>query len=182
MAKKQPEYPTKDTLIELALELCGIADEFAARKRYTEKHFELLLYYILKGRGYPRIKRQKKAQLPAAATAKKPNQIDFEIGVTNRVSIEFAVRHLVFNKKTKRYTASGHRPISNGSELRKLTHETVAKVRYLLITDVSGKAPVDAADLKTEYKAFTAAGGFVRVRPVTVIYVHSKAPPLVIKC
>ena len=183
MAKKPktPEYPTRDTVIELGKRLCAAADEYADRKGYTEKHFELALFCLLQGRKYSRVATQRKAKLKPKKGAKKPNQIDFEIGKTNRVALEFAVRRMVYLTKTKKWQAKGHTVSENRSELRKLTHEDVAKVRYLLIVDVSGQPHVDLHKLKKDYQTYVDSPPFKRKKSVTVVYVHSGADT-VIEC
>lgn len=168
-------------MIELGKQLCAAADEYALRKGYTEKHFELALFCLLQDRKYSRVATQRAAKLKPKKAAKKPNQIDFEVGTTNRVAVEFAVRRMVYLKKTKMWQAKGHTVSENRAELRKLTREDVAKVRYLLIVDVSGEPHVNLNKLKKDYQDYVGSSAFARKESITVVYVHSKAVT-VIEC
>jgi hypothetical protein len=156
-----PNYLKAVKLQKLAKEVLSTVAEYKNRGQYSEKHLELVLLALLR-RHFTTVDTQVVSALPAAVGSKKQNQIDFRVGTTNRVVLEFAVR-------TKKH-GNEHHVSQNKPELRKLTHERVAKVRYLLILDVSGQAHMAKATLEKKYKGHTSARTFKRIKGITVVY------------
>lgn len=98
---------------------------------------------------------------------KRPARIDFRVGGSNPVLVEFAVRPP---------TGGGQLYGSqNQSELRKLTRfsNKKAKLRALLLIDLAG-TPYGVESLEDNYKKINAGRGRFKCWPVQVIYAHAK--------
>jgi hypothetical protein len=97
----------------------------------------------------------------------KPHRIDFRTGGTNPSVIELAVR-----PPKGGYELDGPH---NLTELRKLARvkQDQAKMRFLLLTDLSSKGPLDRAKLKGSYDPLHAGRGKFSRNPIRVVYVHS---------
>ena len=99
--------------------------------------------------------------------SKKPHRIDFRIGGSNPVVVEFAVRGAQGGGKL-----SGGQNISELKKLCRVSH-TQAKLRVLLLLD-SAKNPLHKHLLKRTYDPLHAGPGKFKRTSVRVIYVHRR--------
>lgn len=120
------------------------------------------LYAYLRATGR-RVDRQHHAHLPGA---KRPARIDFRVGGSNPVLIEFAVRPP--HGMGELYGSQ------NRSELHKLCRfsNTQAKLRALLLIDLA-PTPLAQRALEATYDAVHAGPGRFTRYSVKVIYVHA---------
>lgn len=125
---------------------------------------DAILYAMLFGR-HTKITRQHRVYLYGST---RPQRIDFRLGGSNPVVMEFAIR-----TNASRGTLYG---TQNVSELRKLcrVRSTAARLRVLLLLDLSSD-PLDLVSLKDTYEPLHAGRGRFRRSPVRVIYVHTES-------
>lgn len=121
-----------------------------------------ILYGFLQGR-FRKVSRQHYVRLHGRH---HPLRIDFRVGGTNPVVIEFAVRPPAGGA-----TLYGSQ---NESELGKLTRVTnsSARLRVLLLIDLAPHA-IPADNLKATYASLNAGPGNFARHSVRVIYVHA---------
>jgi hypothetical protein len=95
----------------------------------------------------------------------KPQRIDYRVGGSNPVVIEFALRASA---------GGGSLSVSqNSTELSKLCRisQTKAKLRSLLLLDLAQR-PLDRPTLKESYNKWNAGRGRFDRWPVCIVYVH----------
>lgn len=140
---------------------CLAADYSRGPKREMLLDPALYAFLISTGR---KVKRQWHADLPGYD---RPPRIDFRIGGSNAVLLEFAVR--------PPGGGSNLHGSQNESELRKLTRfgNKTAKLRALLLIDLS-PWPITREKLKATYdKVHVGRGNFDR-NPVKIVYAHAE--------
>lgn len=139
-----------------------VRDYHAGPKR--EMLIDPALYAYLRATGRP-VSRQFHAHLP---NAQRPPRIDFRVGGSNPVLIEFAVRPPEGGSQL--YGSQ------NRTELHKLCRfsNQQAKLRALILIDLA-REPLSQDNLKLTYDKIHAGRGRFQRHPVKVIYAHADA-------
>ncbi len=129
----------------------------------SEMKADPMLYGYLVG-AHPKltITRQHHVYMP---NAQRPHRIDFRIGGTHPIMMEFALRPV---DGTNQLAGS-----TNKNELFKLTRvpNTQAVLRVLLLVDL-GHNPLTLLALKATYDPINAGTGRFQRHPVRVVYAH----------
>jgi hypothetical protein len=128
-----------------------------------ERELDLILFGYLRGR-FHGVSRQHRLYLTGST---RPSRIDFRLGGSNPVVLEFAVRPPQGGGEL--YASC------NRTELRKLARvaSTQARLRALLLVDLSD-APIPQNRLSATYDRQNAGRGNFKRHSVRVVYVHSR--------
>lgn len=152
-----------NTIREVAKELAVIAANYKASSSAPSREMlaDAVLLAILRSRTHSSVSRQHRVHI---SRKRVPARIDFRVGGTNPVVIEFAVN----NHGTELYGSQ------NVAELRKLLKipKSKARLRVLLLADLSKRPPFTKAKIQATYRSILPGRGHAGHSPIRVLYVH----------